>query len=636
MNPGWPQFLGAWCFSAIGTYFTARTLTLRLNRPLNAPFFLSAIALLALVSIADDAFILTKQAWPYLRPPIQSDLERHLILIKALVRRTGSPFLPHSSFLFQLIWDQMAAVFFVPFNPSISFEWLKGFVLFTGFLLYFFLYWAAFLIRPALLLNRKALALLGLFLLLHSDAFNLVLSFLVNGHAGIEADWSFVEPLFFRNFSVKFLVLTCPHHAFFFLFASLFLVLLRREKKLLNGWGGFTLFLFAFLSSPLFTAVLFVPFYLYLHICETKEHSPWLRVAGRNFLLGGIVYFFVNGYSAHLLVFRPGATQWAFLSALPWQWLALPTVLIGNLGIQGILLSGLILFCLFKRSDRFWGSYSALFLVGGSLCFFYLATDPEVRRHFSILSSGVALFALLDLIPRGRKWLNRSAIQVPLAVMALMGIGIHGYFLYAYVGKETILSKEIAWNDYFAMNEALEKIYPAMPIIAAVDSEGLGLSFPLAMRVTSSFASALDATVHTRINMRQEDLLRRTERAGSVAPYGELLGYQAILWGPVEKRVWGERVKKRFIREDKLLVRMGDVGLYELQDQLKARFDKDANPKDPKFYLKVSRAFSDEGWLSEGLEFAVQAVALAPENTEMKTQLSRMQAKVAAHLNGQE
>ena len=66
------------------------------------------------------------------------------------------------------------------------------------------------------------------------------------GHAGIEADWS-MEPIFFRNFSLKLMGLASPQHFLFVSFTWMVLLIrfLTRKESLLNrsfGEGVFVAF----------------------------------------------------------------------------------------------------------------------------------------------------------------------------------------------------------------------------------------------------------------------------------------------------------------------------------------------------------------------------------------------------------
>ena len=271
------------------------------------------------------------------------------------------------------------------------------------------------------------------------------------------------------------------------------------------------------------------------------------------------------------------------------------------------------------------GAWPALFpivLISGALFFNYFLTGREIRRHFSIIAALVGAIVLAELLPVARRLartrLGRQAIGV---VMALALI-LHGYFIYSYTGKPSWLDPNLAWKDYFEMNRIVKSKFPGTSIIAASDPRGLGLEFPVITEVATTLAISSHSNVHSKLTPEQLEVYRKIDVSGDFAPYGRRLGYQAIVWGPVEENVWGPRAKTRFVREDQLLASFGTVSLYRLVDRIDDRFVSEKN-RDDQFYFRWGKALEDKGWLWEALEKYAAAVRKSPDVSRYHEALGR-------------
>ena len=64
------------------------------------------------------------------------------------------------------------------------------------------------------------------------------------------------------------------------------------------------------------------------------------------------------------------------------------------------------------------------------------------------------------------------------------------------------------------------------------------------MQVTSSFATPGDAYAHSRLSGEQHKILDKVNETAMpyYKPYlaAKELGFKLLVWGPVEKRVWGK------------------------------------------------------------------------------------------------
>ena len=105
---GWLKYGTLLPLSTAGVYYILRwvsqTELIRTRRPQSAKL-LGLIAVLAFVSILDNAFILQRNGWSfedgslmgpratYFRAPLNNDMERNVVVINALLRKSAPPFL---------------------------------------------------------------------------------------------------------------------------------------------------------------------------------------------------------------------------------------------------------------------------------------------------------------------------------------------------------------------------------------------------------------------------------------------------------------------------------------------------------------------------------------------------------------
>jgi hypothetical protein len=585
----------------------------------------SSKALWVLCSISflvclDNAIIFQKQGFrwdggeTYFRPPLHDDMERHTLVTNALIRHEGSPLLVNGKFLYQLTWHHLTAFFasLVPYENS-RYHLVEGVSWATGVLFVFVLLWAFYLWRPVLFLRWRWGALALLLLFSHVDIYHFVTSSLFSGTHGIEADWSYAEPSFIRYFSLKLILLTAPQHAGFFLLLTLYLVSQSFFRRSPSGVGRLLEVFFLvslFIFSPLMSAFFFLPFgvvEVFRSLRERRAPVTFLARAISGFALGYVFHFLLFGFWPHQLTQRPGTSSLVFLNT-DWEHiLLLPLLALGTAGILGMISP-------FLRPYRRTGAWAFGTLLLGLVLFHYGVTDTEVRRHFSMVSAFVAAVLLVTQMPSPRVFWRRREGRVAIASLALVAIAFHGYYLYCYLGKPSAIDPKIPWKDYFAMNKVIEAEHPGLPVIGAVDPKGVGNDYPVAMQVTPSFSMPNHAVIHTAVTEEKFKVLRKIMASGDVAPYALSLGYKAILWGPVEETAWGERVKRRFIKESELIAKTGSVGLYRLVDTLRDRFEGEVDLASADFYYKVASAFAEERWFQESLGYFFRAVELDPEH----------------------
>ncbi len=540
--------------------------------------------------LLDNIYIFSRNGWSfdrdflsrketYFRPPLNNDIERHLIIVNSLIReKEETPFLPQSSYAYQIFWHHLASVLIAPFKKDINYKLVAGIVNATGFIFLFIFIWTLILFKPTLY------SLTGFIILLiitfHTDLFHFVISSFL-GKTGIEADGSF-PPFFFRAFSSKLIALTAPQHAFFFIFFLAYI----NTRKFFQGRSSFIFLVFSFLASPLMFVIVTIPF---MSVCFLLKNTKLSSVFfGLGVLLTSIVFHsLILRFNVFRLFFRKGYNQIGIFVDNISYWFLSPIIWIAILGIPGILLTFFIIEKIFiKKTFSFKNPYF-VFISVLALVFYYIFDDVELRRHFSITASIFGPLLLVMLLPPMRK------MKVTFFLCLFCSAILHFYYIYSYTMKPSFLDPKIAWEDYFKLNKIITSKFNDLPILAAVDPFGIGLEKPPVMEVTTSFSLPNHVLAHINVNEKQAASIIKSYLFG-IYTLGIDLGYKAILWGPVEERVWGEKVYKRFIEKSELLAEEGAVKLYTLKDSYRSCVKS--------FNIECARLFMNNGWYYEAIE----------------------------------
>lgn len=590
------RFFVVWCvcgvFSGVFVYFLEKKI------PCKKYFsnsVLAFLAILAVFSCVDSAYIFSKQGFSpelnnsYFRAPFNSDNERNLIIVNALHRDGKSPFFPDTQFSYQIFWHNIAVLAVSPL-PSVFSRYgqVQGATLATGMVFFFSLFWMLFVFQPALRGNLWIVAGLFIVFCFHSDIYHFGYSMIMNGVPAIEADGS-IHYMTMRNFSVKLMSITSPQHTLFFVFLSAFLVTqrLRLGSAVLEA----AVFILAFLASPILSAMFF-GLYFFHGAAEIvirglflendggsigsrfrKTVSGLIKYVGWIFMLlfsAWIAYQFVMKNSPVALFVRGAGGSGGLLDLsfgnllrFPERLLEIPRLFAGTLGVQGIVVLMAVLANLYgslrKRWRLIWDP-SATILVLGTLGVYYYVNDTEVRRHFAIVAAFTALtFIVCNAVQLRR--VGHKIWNLLLVALCVLSVGLEGYFMYCFTGKENVLAANVNWGDYFAMNRALEAKYPGACVLAAA---GFGLRFPIAMEAATSFAMPADAVVHSKLNPAQTRFLQSSVTDEQIIKSARKIGYELIIWGPVEDKVWGRSLKEDLAKPGSLLERTGAVSLYRI------------------------------------------------------------------------
>jgi hypothetical protein len=582
----------------------------------------------ALFVSLDNGFIFQKQGFSdepgktYFRPPMHDDMQRHVIVTNALIRHEGSPLLAGQRFLYQLTWHHLTAVFvsLLPYENT-RYPLVAGMALATGFLFAFIILWAIVLLRPAWAFRSISLFML-LLVFSHVDIYHFLSSVFYTGKWGIEADWSYAVSPYLRYFSPKLIMLTAPQHAVFFLLLTVFLIFDNSYgfRQVRTNTFSFLAFVSLFIFSPLVAGFFFLIYWSAKGVVVVKKRSgvlPLLTLAVVSIVVGCFLHRALFGFWPHELMMRPGTSSLVFFNH---EWEEISQLLFSPLGIAGIV--GLFVCALFAHSRRR-TEWPFIVFFGGIATFYFVVTDVEIRRHFSMVAAFAAVFAIALGLP-SHAWYRKFSPRRRLLLSTLaLAAAFHGYYLYSYLGKPSVIDPNISWKDYFALNRILESQYPRMPVIGAVDPQGIGNVYPIAMQVTPSFSMPNHAVIHSYVTQEKFNVLRKIMSSGDVAPFATSLGYHAIVWGPVEEKLWGNRVERRFIDDKELLATSGSVKLYRLRDKLQQQLNPEAR-ETAEFYYKAAHLHAESKWFQEALGYYYRALELDPNHWKANQEIGKV------------
>lgn len=554
---------------------------------------LLVIGVLALTACLDIGIIFARNGWsepemvPYFRPPLHNDSVRNVVLIEALDRKAESPYFVGAPLAYQVFWHHLFGSFVFPFRPLSHYSTVAGLTAASAALFYFLLFWAFALVRPGWLARPRAMICLWVFAFAHADIWHFLVSWVLTGTAGIEADWSATRG-FFSTFSTKMVALSAPQHVIWAAIAVTWLALNERSRSLRSD----ALFLpLAFLVSPVLSLFLFP---LHALFSWVRLRFSWRFVAERLGILAlaGGLYWVVLGNPAALFLRNLQGSS-AGLVPLD-QWIKAPLVLVGSVGMVGLWIS----LCLVQMGiRRDWRRWEILYVTLGAIGIAYVSTDSEVRRHLSIV---LALVVPWLVAHRWRDLSERAA-----TITAGLTLLLHGHFLFCYLAKPSVVDVSLPWRDYFALNAVLRGPLSGTSVLGAADPWGTGLEMPIVMEATTSFSLPEHAAIHSKLSPAQRQLIVHMRGSKERVPWLARQGYSTIAWGPVEERLWGKRIRERFLGAE--LLREGTVSLHRLRDKLADRLDG-ASPVDAGELLKA------QGWDDEALEAFGAAVNRDPKN----------------------
>lgn len=573
-----------------------------------------AIAAVGLLFIVENAIIISAQGWgpgpgerAYFRPPFNNDSQRHVILVESLLRGGESPFLPQTELTYQMFWYHLVAEGAAFFPVTNKFPVVHGAILATGVLFIVALLWGLVRVRPVLFRRGFwAFALLGMGLL-HTDLYHLSSKLLSESALGIEGDWS-ADPGFFRYFSLKLVALTCPQHLTFLLLAILFFASWEHRHRFTRV--SVTLLFASIVASPVMAGFLY-PWWALVEGLRRRHQArgllDWIAKVVFLVTIAGGAFWALYRFPPWMLYSRSGNPPLE-LFARAWQaWASFPLAPVASAGALGLAAMLVALARVRERGALLWLRWETLALFVGTIFFTYVLTGVEIRRHFAMTASFSACFFLVRNFRLSTK---RAPVTWAVGAVAL---ALHGYFLYCYLGKKSHINPQVAWRDYFALNSWLKTEGKGHRVMAAEAAKELGLDYPIPMEAATAYSAIYHVSVHVHLTPSQMEILSAMAATGDSAPYAGVLGYDTIVWGPVESLRWGIRVKERFIDEKAKLAQFGKVAIYRWTDNLREVFEAEKK-KGGNFSHRIGRLLLSRGWLAEAIQHLHTAIRKEPRS----------------------
>lgn len=601
---GLPKFL---LVVLISTLFVAylfekiRHNQLRFSSRVHTHRVLWILFLLALIGTLDNFLVAGLEGYHageiYFRPPFNSDPQRNVFLVNALIRHDGSPFLPGATILYQTLWYHFGALFVSLFNAQTNFGLVLGVAVATSYFFFFIVLWAIYSTRPSLILRYWLAVPLLIIIFSHADVYYFLKGLLATGHPCIVADGSCDVLLgperHFEPFSLKNAALISPQHVFFVMGLIVYLSgsryrlfylpsqALARNPPLSSIHHGHidtaapihsrVLLVMMFLASPILSALV-LPFFIFYDFAIIIWRRHWRDAIVYVFLLCGllvialVIYRVTLDESAIRLFHRPyvtGVEGGRILQSFFEDWTRIPAffltpvALIGGLGILGISAIVCVLSTLHKRTVRRLIAPEVVVLIVAAYYTNYVLGHAEVKRHVAIVLPAIGALAVSSLMVMSA-W--RSAIhRIVASSLAAVALVLHGYYLYSYTLKPSLISSAIPWKDYYCINGVISERYPSWPALAAI---GAGLRFPLVAESAPSYARHEDATTHSRLRDETSRVIHLNLNGVHITELAGNLGIRLVVWGPVEDGAWGMKIKDRIVGGRKALERCGSVGLY--------------------------------------------------------------------------
>jgi hypothetical protein len=556
---------GRQCHKDVGTRF-----------PIWVPLGILAAAFL---SVADLAIIFGEQGWEidggtnYFRNPLNTDNERNVVLVRALERGTASPFIPNSDLIYAYSWHNLAALILTPFVHEITFPDVMGVTLATAVAFFIMIYATVLSERPSLARNWPWAAAVFIIASTHADIYHVLGELVDSQLLGVRASDAAALG-YFKTFSPKMLAMTAPQHAtFMILLLAVYLLNYGRLKSTtsMRSVSEIILVSAGVATSPILAGIAF-PLTYGLMGLKRLRHSAGqsMRTLGRALALmaGSFVIFLgLYGFSPMVYVERPaaigGSVTIPIIESID-KFAFMPLMLVGILGVTGVLVTLLMSYRV-VRSWPFILTYWPLFLLTGSLAFYYVISSNELNRHWSLVAATIGSIVVARCLPTWRVLRSKPALQGLCAGAVFLSLVWHAPFVATFTQRPNSLASHVPWQDYLCMNQVIEKQYPGLPVAAAV---GHGIFFPVATRVTTSAAFG-DHTiaVHSRLTAEQWEIYEKVKAGETVIDHALALGYSGLIWGPVEDLVWGVDRAARYARPDLRMATCGSVGLFRLPKQ---------------------------------------------------------------------
>jgi hypothetical protein len=556
-----------------------------------------AIPIIAIAAVLPSAYIYVHQGFfpgsgeTFFAPGITDQL-RNANLIAALAENRQSVYFPNSDLIYQIAWHHAVANA-TALLPSPELSWLPrslGASLVTGALCYASILWVVVVLRGRHL-SFFGLLFVSALALSDADIAGALWTLVKAGHLGIAANGLTVLRTPYRYFSIALTTITAPQHASFFIVCSLSAALLYRsgliglsDSRKTAVIPGFIFTAIAGVINPILFVLAAVPIggaVLLLSVGESRKiFLTFICSAG--VVVGALVLhqLFLN-FSIIELFTRPLVTESASgpfgvdlfgEDGEFWTLRRLPALIPEALGCVGLVFGIALVMAAFTQPRRLLDPLPVAWILG-LLTWNLIFVETEIQRHFSMVAVVMALVGIGLLLPRTfvfLRWFNVGFVAV-----AGIALFLHSYSVHSFAHRGHSLPMVVSWPDYFCVGNLIRAKYPGLSVVTRTPDD---LYLPIAAEFTTAMVWSQVAFVHQRVGDADAAIFDRINSGNDqhlfkrnvlTRPQQTLdallrLGFNGLVWGPIEENSWGPKVREALTSPAGFLGSCGRVSLYAL------------------------------------------------------------------------
>src|SRR5262245_54029169 len=169
-----------------------------------------------------------------------------------------------------------------------------------------------------------------------------------------------------------------------------------------------------------------------------------------------------------------------------------------------------------------------------------------------------------------RTFIFLRTFNVGFVAVAGIALCLHSYFVRSFAHGGKSLPMAVSWPDYFCVGNLIRAKYPGLAVVTRVAD---GFVLPIAAEFTTAMVWPQVAFVHQRVGDADAAIFGRIqqsfERNMLTRPQQTLdallqLGFNGLVWGPIEENGWGPKVREALTSPAGFLGSCGRVSIYAL------------------------------------------------------------------------
>jgi hypothetical protein len=269
----------------------------------------------------------------------------------------------------------------------------------------------------------------------------------------------------------------------------------------------------------------------------------------------------------------------------------LVTLIPEALGVVGLVFGVALVVAAFTQPRRLLDPLPVAWLLG-LLTWNLIFVGDEIQRHFSMIAAVMALVGIGLLLPRTFVFLR--SFNVGFVAIAGIALYLHSYFVHSFAHGGKSLPIAVSWPDYFCVGNLIRAKYPGLAVVTRIADD---FELPIAAEFTTAMVWSQVAFVHQRVGYADAAIFDRInsrddkqsfERNMLTRPRQTLdallrLGFNGLVWGPIEENGWGPKVREALTSSAGFLGSCGRVSLYALSGtHVPTQHDADTPPGEEK------------------------------------------------------